>query len=215
MALLYLVRHGETTFNAEGRIQGHLDAPLTKLGVRQAEMIAHRLSGETFTAVYSSDLARARTTAEIIAAPHGLPVQTTPLLREANLGVVQGLTRDEIAERFPEALHIWRREPASRRPPGAESLEEVVARCAEFLEIIAREHGSDENIFVAGHGGSLRGLVIAALGLPVSTYRLLHFYNAGLSILETGPNPGIRLLNDTCHLGPISGEENGAEETVS
>jgi len=215
MALLYLVRHCETTFNAEGRIQGHLDAPLTRLGVRQAKMIARRLSGETFAAVYSSDLARARTTAEIIAAPHELPVWTTPLLREANLGVVQGLTREEVAERFPEALHIWRREPASRRPPGAESLEEVVARCAEFLEIIAREHGSDENILIAGHGGSLRGLVIALLGLPVSAYRLLHFYNASLSILETGSNPGIRLLNDTCHLGSISGEEDGAEDKMS
>src|SRR5664279_1147846 len=94
---LYIVRHGQTVDNLENRIQGHTDSPLTKLGVRQAEAVADRLASENFSAIYSSDLGRAIHTAEIIAAKHDLPVQPTPLLRELNLGVAQGLTGDEFA----------------------------------------------------------------------------------------------------------------------
>lgn len=206
MATLYLVRHGETTFNAEGRIQGHLDAPLSDLGLRQAEMIARRLAGETFSAVYSSDLGRARVTAETIAKPHGLLVNTTPLLREANLGVVQGLTRAEVEERFPARLSVWRKDP-SLRPPEAETLGQVVQRCAEFLDTTLPGHGEDEKLLVVGHGGSVRGVIISALGLPVESFHMCHFSNASLTILDTGQHRGLWLLNDTCHLDKLRTDE--------
>lgn len=204
---LYLVRHGETTYNAEGRIQGHSDAPLSSLGLRQAEAIACRLSRESFAAIFSSDLGRARATAEIIAADRELPVRTTPLLRESNLGVLQGLTRAEVDERYPREHYEWRRDNTPLRPPGAESWDDVVERCRRFLGELARERENAERVLVVGHGGSLRGLIIAALELPISAYTKLHFSNASLSILETGEKPGLWLLNDTCHLSAMRTDE--------
>jgi len=207
VATLYLVRHGETTFNAEGRIQGHLDAPLTELGLRQAEAISRRLKSDTFAAVYSSDLGRASVTAEIIARPHGLPVNATPLLREVSLGVIEGLTRAEVAEKYPAGLHVWRQEPTKQRPPGGETLEQVARRCAEFLECTLPHHAASDRLLLVCHGGSMRGVIISALGLPVAAYRMLHFSNASLTILGTGERAGLWLLNDTCHLRSMTTDE--------
>lgn len=207
MATIYLIRHGETTSNAEERVQGHTDSSLSELGVRQAEAVAHRLAGERIDAVYSSDLGRAQATAEAIASRHGLPVQTTPLLREACLGVLQGLTRAEIEERFPADKHSWRRNPLTERPPGAETLEQVIQRCERFLIETVSKHAQDARLAVVGHGGSVRGLIVAALGLPVDAYRRLHFSNASLTIVETGSRPGLWLSNDTCHLESLRTDE--------
>lgn len=204
MITLYLVRHGETTYNAEGRVQGHHDPPLTGLGVRQAEAAADRLSGEQIKAVISSDLRRAAGTAQIVAARHSLNVETTPLLREANLGVFQGLTAKEIAEKFPRELNDWRRDPASLRPPGGETIEDVVARCRAFLSTLQIDDEQRSGVVIVGHGGSLRGLVVAALQLPLETYHKLHFSNGGISIIVLGPRTELRLLNDTCHLRSLA-----------
>lgn len=207
MPTLYLIRHGETTYNAEGRIQGHLDSPLSELGIRQAEAVARRLASEHFDAAYSSDLGRASVTAEIIARSHGLQITKTPLLREANLGVIQGLTRADVEARFPEELHPWRRDPANKRPPGGETLDNVAQRCGEFLDTTLPLHGEKDRLLVVGHGGSVRGIVISALGLPTAAYRVFHFSNASLTILETGDRPGLWLLNDTCHLNSLRTDE--------
>ncbi len=207
MITLYLVRHGETTYNAQGRIQGHLDSPLSDLGLRQAEAVAARLARESFAAVYASDLSRASVTARAIAGPHQLPVNETQLLRESRLGVVEGLTSAEMEERYPAVLHEWRRSPLLFRPPGAETLEEVVERVGGFLEQALRNHRDGEKILVVGHGGSLRGLVIAALGLPIKAYRMLHFSNASLSMLDAGERPGLWLLNETSHLNALRTSE--------
>lgn len=211
MITLYLVRHGETTYNAEGRIQGHTDAPLSALGVKQAEAVAGRLSKETFTAIYSSDLGRASSTADIIAANHNLPVNTTPLIRESNLGVLQGLTRAEVEERYPTNLHEWRRNPLTMRPPGAETQEDVITRCADFLLNISNTHKDGDKILVVGHGGSLRGIIVAALGLSSAFYRMMHCSNTSLSILEIGESASLWLLNDTCHLNSLATLEEDAD----
>ena len=202
MITLYLIRHGETTYNLEGRIQGHLDAPLTELGNKQAKMIGNRLAGEKITAIYSSDLNRARMTAYTIAQHHNLPVIETPLIRESNLGILQGLTRAEIDIKYPADEHEWRRNPQTMRPPGAESREDVVQRCREFLKQLEHDHEDGARLVLIGHGGSLRGLIIAGLGLPISAYRMMHFSNASLSIIDMGD--AIWLLNDTCHLDSLS-----------
>jgi len=200
---LYLVRHGESVYNAEGRIQGHQDAGLSELGLRQAELIARRLASERFEAIYSSDLSRASATAEVIAARHGLPVETTPLLRESKLGIVEGLTSAEIEERYPEAIYDWRRRPLTARPPGAESIEDVIGRARRFLDETLPKHPDGSRLLVVAHGGSARGVVIAGLELPMEVYRQLHFSNASLSIIEVGEDPGVRLFNDTCHLDAV------------
>ena len=98
--VLYFIRHGESTHNAEGRIQGHSDAPLSSLGRQQSEAAAKALASIAFDAIYSSPLRRALETAQIIAAPHGLPVLTDPRLMELNVGVFQDRLRSELAERI-------------------------------------------------------------------------------------------------------------------
>lgn len=200
MIALYLVRHGETVHNLEGRIQGHSDSPLTPLGIKQAEAAAARLASEKFDAVYSSDLGRAVATAEIISTPHNLPVQTTELIREACFDKVQGMTQKEFEQKYPEDYRKWREDSVHYRPPGAETLESLISRCGEFLQMISEKHSDGERLLAVVHGGSLRGLICAACGQGPAFFRCMHMANAGISILELGGRSALLLLNDTCHL---------------
>ena len=108
MTTVYLARHGQSDWNAARRWQGHADRPLTGLGRRQAAELAERLADTPLDAVYSSDLRRARETAEAVATKHGLPLHVLPELREVDVGSWSGLTRLEAEERFPEAFARWR-----------------------------------------------------------------------------------------------------------
>jgi broad specificity phosphatase PhoE len=142
-------------------------------------------------------------TAEIIARPHSLPIHPTPLLRERAFGIVQGMTRQEIEERFPNDQHAWRRTPSGAAPPDAETHQQVIERCARFISEVIGEQPDGSQVLVICHGGSLSGLVLSALDFPISAYRKLHFSNASLSILEVSENPTLRLMNDTCHLANV------------
>jgi alpha-ribazole phosphatase/probable phosphoglycerate mutase len=200
MTRFFIVRHGETTWNAGGRIQGHLDIELTETGLQQARLAAERLKREKIDAVYSSDLKRASVTGEAIAEHHGLAVTTTPLLREAFLGDWQGLTLQEVAEKYPDEYALYCQDSIANRPPGAERLEEVIARCRRFLAqmLEAHPHGA---IAVACHGGSVRGLVAAALGMGPELYRRIRADNGSLTILELSHTRTLIItLNDTCHM---------------
>ncbi len=200
MTRFILIRHGETTWNAEGRIQGHKDIPLTDKGLRQAQLAAERLRHTTIDAVFSSDLSRASATAAALATIHNLPVVTTPLLREARLGVWQGMTVKEAADKYPEAYELYRTDSVSNRPPGAEYLEEVIARCREFIEIALNDYPNG-TVAIACHGGSVRGLIAAAYGLGPEFYRKVRLDNGGISVFSvTDDKPLLESLNDTCHL---------------
>ena len=118
-----LVRHGETTWNAEQRIQGQLDAELSPLGREQARRVARHLSPEPFAAIYSSDLSRARETAAVVAAQIGVAVQLERGFREASFGEWEGLTVAEIRARFPEEYRLWRQDAISHRPQGGETIQ--------------------------------------------------------------------------------------------
>lgn len=214
MISLYIVRHGQTVDNLDNRIQGHSDSALTSLGVKQAEAVADRLASVRFDAIYSSDLGRAVATAEIIAARQhpsipigskgaGMPICTTELLRELNLGVAQGMTGKEFAEQYPEEYRLWSTYAVKHRPPGAESIESVADRCREFVQQVLREHKDGDRLVAVCHSGSQRGLVCASLGLPVEYYKVLSVANASLSIVEIGERPTMRLYNDVCHLHNI------------
>jgi broad specificity phosphatase PhoE len=200
MTQFTIVRHGETSWNAEARIQGHTDVPLTEKGIQQARMAGARLKNERFDAVYASDLKRAYVTGEEIASVHGLDVIPTPLLREANLGEWQGMTLRDVEERFPEQYVEYRRDSIGHRPPGAEKLEEVIARCREFIDMAVKEY-PDGKIAVAAHGGSVRGLVAAAFGVGPELYRRIRMDNGSITVFEIRDGePYLKLLNDTCHL---------------
>jgi alpha-ribazole phosphatase/probable phosphoglycerate mutase len=200
MTEFYVVRHGETAWNAEARIQGHTDVPLTPKGIDQARRAGQRLSCEQFDAVYASDLARAFVTGEEIAAPHGMKVVPTPLLREANLGQWQGMTLKEVAEQYPEQHAAYVKDSIGHRPPGAERLEEVIDRCKQFISFAVENHPTGR-LAVAAHGGSVRGLIAAALGLGPELYRKIRMDNGSITVFEvTGDRTVLKQLNDTCHL---------------
>lgn len=152
MTTLVFIRHGETDWNAAGRLQGHTDRPLNEYGRRQAREVAERLAGDGVGVVYASDLARARETAEIIAARLGLEVVLDPDLREKNWGNWEGLTADE-------RLHVEFE---------GESTEEHRERMLRAVERIVAAH-PEERVVVVTHGGSLRRIQAAVSGvaLPV------------------------------------------------
>ena len=146
MTTILLARHGETEWNRIGRYQGWADPPLNDTGREQARALAEQLRSTPFDAVYSSDLRRARETAEIVAAPHDVPVVVEPGLREVNVGEWSGLTRAEVERRFPGGER-----------PGGETREEHSARVLAAAERIARRH-SGERILLVSHGGTMRAL---------------------------------------------------------
>ena len=145
-----LVRHGEADWNVERRVQGHSDRPLTQTGFAQAQALADQLADEPIDAVYSSDLARAHDTARVIADAHGLRVETLPELRERDFGTWEGLTDDEVFDRFPQArTGSW---------GDAETREELEARIVNAISRIASRH-LDGRVLVVTHGGPLRVLI--------------------------------------------------------
>jgi broad specificity phosphatase PhoE len=146
MTTILLARHGETEWNRIGRYQGWADPPLNDTGRAQARKLAAQLGSTPFDAVYSSDLRRARETAEIVAAPHAMQVIVEPGLREVNVGEWSGLTRAEVEARFPRGER-----------PGGETREEHTARVLEAAERIARAHAGRQ-ILVVSHGGTMRAL---------------------------------------------------------
>ena len=146
MTTILLARHGETDWNREGRWQGWADPPLNATGRAQARELAEQLRSTPFDAVYSSDLQRARETADILAEPHGVPVVVDRDLREIDIGSWSGLTRAEIAERFPDGV----------RPDG-ETHEQQAARVRAAVSRIARDHPG-ERVLIVGHGGTIRSI---------------------------------------------------------
>lgn len=198
---LYLVRHGVTAWNREGRFQGHTDVPLSEAGIEQACRLADRLAHVPVDAVWSSDMARARETAEIIAARHGLDVTVTPLLRETMLGDWEGLTEADILARGDsELLASYRRDSTTHRPPGGETLQAVWDR---LLRVRDSACGSclEGTVVVVGHGGSLRAILCSAIDAPIESMRRVALDNASVSLVEySGDRTWLRLLNDTGHL---------------
>jgi broad specificity phosphatase PhoE len=161
MRRILLARHGETEWNAAGRLQGHTDIPLNEAGRAQARALAARVAGAGTGAVVTSDLARARETGEIVAAALGLVAPAIePALRERRFGVFEGLTRDECAARHPEAWRAWQERIGA--PPGAEQQELAVARMAEALARIAAGEGGP--VLVVSHGGVMRLWLMDVLG---------------------------------------------------
>lgn len=140
MTTLYLIRHGETPWNVEGRYQGQLDPPLTENGHRQAQATAEALSAIKFDAIYSSDLARAKLTAEALADKIGLPIHLDQRLREIHQGEWQGVLIGDIRAGWPEAITGWESDPWRHSPPGGETLPQLQDRVFTAIDDMARQH---------------------------------------------------------------------------
>jgi len=174
------IRHGETEWNLENRMQGQLDAPLTEKGRRQADALAARLSRAGLTALYSSDLGRAWQTALPIAAATGLKPIAAPSWRERHLGIFQGLDPETLQKTYPRewaTFMSWN--PAWRIPEGESSID-----LRDRLEVAARESGTrhpGSRIGIVTHGGVLDMLMRMALGIPLDEHRRYSLFNASLN----------------------------------
>ena len=196
MIRLILIRHGETIWNAEDRIQGQIDIPLNETGWRQAQALAVWLAGDTFDAIYSSDLRRALDTAAAIARPHALDVIPDPRLRQSAKGVWEGLTWDEITARYPEQVAAWEANH-DMLPPGGETGAAYVGRLREFLGDMTARH-TGQTVLAVGHGHVIRTFICLGLGFDTSAAGHFEIVNAGVVELHLHPGRGVLVrLNDT------------------
>lgn len=197
-----LLRHGETDWNVEGRLQGQLDIPLNGRGRAQAAAAARRLAAFSFSRILSSDLSRAHETAAAAGDVLGLPVEMTPSLRERLFGDFQGLTHVEAQALSPQAYASFKaREPDAPLPGGGESFSAFFARTRATFEALARS-GADETLLIVAHGGVLDMARRFATGLDLRAPRDYALPNAALNWIEADAD-GWRVLGwgDVAHLG--------------
>ena len=199
---LLLIRHGETTWNAEHRIQGQLDIPLSPLGVLQSARLAECLANEPIDAVYSSGQSRAWLTAAPLAARLGLEVIAEPRLRERSFGIFEGLTLDEVAERYPPEFKKWRERDPAWRPEGGESGQQLIDRVLSAVSDIGMKHPS-QTVVLVSHGGVLDVLYREARLLEWHAPREHQMLNAAINRLTTSATPlqlSIERWGDVAHL---------------
>jgi 2,3-bisphosphoglycerate-dependent phosphoglycerate mutase len=172
-----VVRHGETQWNVERRVQGSGDSPLTPGGLAQADAIGRRLARERFDVLIASDLGRALQTAGRIAAHCGLPVRTDPRLRERNFGAGEGMTYEEIDRAFPDVFSRDRQSNPDVAIPGGESRRQFHERVRAAFEALARDHDGGR-VAVVTHGGVLSTLYRIVHGIPVAHAHKVTISNA-------------------------------------
>uniref|UniRef100_A0A7C2G560 Histidine phosphatase family protein n=1 Tax=Thermus islandicus TaxID=540988 RepID=A0A7C2G560_9DEIN len=196
MKELWLVRHGETEWNAQRRYQGHLDVPLSPVGIGQAFRLAQRLAKSrlAFDGLYASDLRRARETAEPLATVLGLPLHTTPLLREIDVGALAGLSREEAEARYPEFLQNALKDPWHTPRPGGESMADLAGRLQAFLDRLP----PGRHLLVT-HGGVIRAALKLALELEREAWRRFHIPNTSITRILL-PEREVLTVSDAAHL---------------
>ena len=207
---LLLIRHGETAWNVDTRIQGHTDIALNDTGRWQAQRVGRALADEPKAAVYASDLQRAADTAHAIAQAHAegaLPVQLHPGLRERHFGHFEGLSFAEIEARWPDDAQAWRTRVPHWTPQGGESLLQVRERIRATLDDIAAAHLGEQIVLVA-HGGILDMVYRLASGQDLQAPRTWHLGNAAINRLLWTPD-SLTLVGwgDTQHLEQDSLDE--------
>lgn len=202
MTQLILIRHGETLWNTERRMQGQLDSPLTERGLWQAQQLGIRLKKQEFAALYSSDLPRAARTAEQIAVVTGHDILSDERLRERHFGLFEGLTQAEMQALDLEAYERFMSRDPQYAVPGGESPAAFFVRCRAALEDIARRH-ADETVAVVTHGLVLDSAYRAATGLPLDAQRPVPLVNASLNWFAfDGMRWSAGAWGDAEHLGP-------------
>lgn len=180
MTSVIVVRHGETQWNKVGRQQGHLDSPLTELGRKQAHAIADALADEPFDVLYSSNLGRALTTAQIIAERTGHDVVVDPALRERHLGVFQGLDWQQIQQQYPAAYEAFQTGDPDYVIPDGESTRQRFNRTLAAIDRIVERHVGQRIVIVA-HGGILNGLYRRTMAIDLARPRDFKLFNASIN----------------------------------
>lgn len=198
---IILVRHGATALTAEDRFAGSTEVELSADGRRQVGMLAERLRELHIDAVYASPMQRTRETAQILAAPHGLTPIIQEALREIDYGRWEGLTRSEVAQRYPDEYQMWAEDPFTIAPEGGESGVNVLSRALPMVRRIVETHRHG-TVVVVSHKGTNRLLVSSLLGFDTRSYRdRLDQHPAAMNILDfmNEVRPRLRLFNDVAH----------------
>lgn len=198
---LYLVRHGETDWNRVGRIQGRLDVDINLFGVKQAHLCAKRLKHIPFDKAFTSPLARAVQTAEIINQHHQLRIEAHKDLEEIHLGNWEGMTWSEINRSYRTLMTDMQRERKMANIHGGESYEDVIERSMGFIESI--KNHPYEHILVVSHGGVIKSILSHVLGLSIEKRSNFNVMNTSMSILEYHKSQErwrVVTMNDHSHL---------------
>ena len=202
MARWFLVRHGETDWNLEGRVQGHSSTPLNDTGRLQAKRIGERLSTVRFAAAYASDLPRVVETAAAILNSHDTSLQTVVELREKSYGTWEGKTAKQLEDEDPVSYARLFEDNITFAPPGGESDSDLIDRASLAVERLKLAHQNDENVLVVSHGGTIRAILVLLLGLPKEVIWRFYLANGSLSVVNVYPqNAVLDLWNDKSHLG--------------
>ncbi|HEV2141111.1 MAG TPA: histidine phosphatase family protein [Candidatus Dormibacteraeota bacterium] len=197
---LVLIRHGQSTWNREHRIQGQSDPSLSPEGLRQAELLGERFDGRTFAGFYASDLKRSFETAEVIGSMVGLAPQPVVALREIYLGEWEGLKTDEIATRFPEAWAAWVEEPDWDVVPGGEGAALFDARVGAAIDDIFARHPQGD-VLIVTHGGVIQIALHRIVGRASRGLFPFKIQNASISLIEKrNGRMVIGGVNDIAHL---------------
>jgi len=202
---LLLIRHGQTDWNIARRFQGHSNVPLNEFGRKQAAALADRLSAQQVDALYSSDLERAIETAKMIVHLSGCKpdLHSDLRLREINFGDWEGLSYNEIKEKYPEALLVRENDVYKNAPPNGETLEQLTMRVQSMLDELYLKH-KDQTVIIVAHGGVLQILLCCALKLNPTMYWQFHLSTASISEIALYPDGAIlNMMNDTSHLEKI------------
>jgi probable phosphoglycerate mutase len=203
MKSIFLVRHGQSEYNAKKIIQGHIDTALTPLGFVQARLAGEALKKHNIQKIFSSDLRRAYQTATTIGDVLGLPVEVDKRIREMHFGEWEGRTYEHIYANNMEDFQNWLKSPVACPLPSQEDINDFTNRLNSFLNYILSL--KEENILVVGHGGSIQGLICIACNIGIENVWGLMHNNTGISKIEYGEkNCGeIKFLNDSEHLDII------------
>ena len=209
------VRHGQTAWNAESRIQGNTDIGLDATGLRQAQALADALAGAGIEAIYASDMARALQTAQAVADRTGLAVTADSGLRERGFGIFEGMTHAAVAERWPDLAQRWRQREPGFRPDGGEALADFYARAVGCAERLAARHPG-QTIALVAHGGVLDCLYRAATRAALQSPRTWQLGNASINRLLYSAG-GFTLVgwNDAMHLDAIAEADAPAVRSLS
>ncbi len=196
----YIVRHGQTNWNIQGKTQGHGNSDLTESGESQAKQLAESLVDRNIDYIYSSDLGRAVQTAELIGNKLGLKVEMTEGLREMGFGVWEGLLIKEIQKDYADTYKTWRDEPHMVNIPGGETLHIIKRRVDKFIEEINEKY-DNKNIVLVTHSITLRVMLLSFLNSGMENIYRIKQDNTALNIVEFKEyGPVVEKMNDTRHL---------------
>lgn len=201
---LFLIRHGQTLWNKEGKYQGDKDIDLTRVGINQAKLAAKYLSRVDFSNIYSSPLRRAIDTANIINKTKNLKIIARENLKEINFGKWEGMKFDEINKMFHEDYQKWLGDPYNNCPTGGESFKQVKERAAAEIDNIVNENEDGSSVAVVTHGGVILSLLVHWLQIPLPRWKSIIQRQGAINIVVIDKGfPYISAINYTGHLKPV------------